>query len=216
MRTYGKCKEFMYKKTVSYQQRQARLATEWDVRLDISDELPLEHVLARVRDHLEDLSYVLVSGIEHPDTAFTKDTNVYGTKVHTTGGSVSKQDHVHLCVVLFVPLQRADVLKMLRGPRKLGDEYATPRNAKFPYAGWVIHHAKPGFKIDGEPNIRFEHGTLPMDPFTTDWAMKIAGLMKKWGTPTMERRFKGYTDLLAKHKIKEKIEQLQMSLEDKS
>lgn len=203
----------MYKKTVSYQQRQARLATEWDIRLDISDELPLEHVLARVRDHLEDLSYVLVSGVEQPDPTMLVPPTYTGSEPRRSP-TASTENHVHLCVVLFVPLQRADVLKMLRGPRKLGDEYATPRNAKFPYAGWVIHHAKPGDKIDGEPNIRFEHGTLPMDPFTTDWAVKIAGLMKKWGTPTMERRFKGYTDLLAKHKIKEKIEALQMALED--
>lgn len=212
MRTYGKCKDFIYKKTVSYKERQARLATEWDVRLDISDELPVEHILGRVREQLDELSYVLVSGVEHPDTV-SDECNKYG-KPSPRVSSVSTEHHVHLCVVLFVPKQRADVLKMLRGPRKLGDEYCTPRQSKFPYAGWVIHHAKPGFKIDGEPDIRFEHGVLPMDPFTTDWAMKIAALMKKWGTPTMERRFKGYLDLLAKHKIKEKIEALQMALED--
>ena len=96
----------------------------------------------------------------------------------------------------------------------MGDEYAAPRNAKFPYAGWVIHHAKPAFKLDGEPDIRFERGDLPMDPFTSDWALKIQGLMKKWGSPAMQQRFKGYMDLLKRNKIQEKIEALQMSLHD--
>lgn len=196
----------MYKRTVNYKERQARLATEWDVRLDISEELTVEHILGRVREQLDELSYVLVSGVERPDIKEIK-----GVPANQHG---SDENHVHMCVVLFVPKQRADVLKMVRGPRKLGDEYCTPRNAKFPYAGWIIHHGKPGFKIDNEPLIRFEQGTLPMDPFTTDWAMKIAALLKKWGTPGMHARFKGYTDLLNKNKLKERIEALQMALED--
>lgn len=206
----------MYKKTVSYQQRQARLATEWDVRLDISDELPLDHILGRVRENLEDYSYVLVSGIERPDTDEWKGTKFDPAVNRTVNQHASNEHHVHICVVLFVPLQRSDVLKLLRGPRKLGDEYAAPRNAKFTYAGWIIHHGKPGFKIEGEPLVRFEHGTLPMDPFTTDSAMKITGMLKKWGTDGMKQRFKGYTDLLSRDKIKSKIEQLQMQLEDQS
>lgn len=202
MRTYGK--NFIYKKTVSYQQRQARVATEWDIRLDVSDALTVENIISNIKEQLDDLSFVLVSGVERPDKILPGITDRNGSKEH----------HVHLCLVLFVPRQRFDVLKLVRGPRKLGDEYAAPRNAKFPYAGWVIHHAKPAFKLDGEPDIRFERGDLPMDPFTSDWALKIQGVMKKWGTPAMEQRFKGYLDLLRKNKIQEKIEQLQMSLED--
>lgn len=201
MRTYGK--NFLYKKTVNYQQRQARLATEWDIRLDVSDALTVENIISNIKEQLDDLSFVLVSGVERPDTNDIK-----------PNASGSKEDHVHLCLVLFVPRQRADVLKLVRGPRKMGDEYCAPRNAKFPYAGWVIHHAKPAYKLAGEPDIRFERGNLPMDPFTSDWALKIKSLMTKWGTPAMEQRFKGYLDLLRKNKIQEKIEQLQMSLED--
>lgn len=213
MRTYGK--NFIYKKTVNYQQRQARLATEWDIRLDVSDALTVENIISNIKEQLDDLSFVLVSGVERPDMekiegprredqTVVQPVNQYGSKEH----------HVHLCLVLFVPRQRADVLKLVRGPRKMADEYCAPRNAKFPYAGWVIHHAKPAFKLDGEPDIRFERGDLPMDPFTSDWALKIKSLMTKWGTPAMEQRFKGYLDLLRKNKIQEKIEQLQMSLED--
>lgn len=208
MRTYGK--DFAYKRTVSYKQRQARVATEWDIRLDINDILTPEVIVSNIKEALDEFSFVLVSGVERPDKVTS--TAAFGN--NKPAPAASSEHHVHLCVVLFVPRQRFDVLKLVRGPRKLGDEYAAPRNAKFPYAGWVIHHAKPAFKLDGEPDIRFERGDLPMDPFTSDWALKIQGLMKKWGTPAMKQRFKGYMDLLAKHKIQEKIEALQMSLED--
>lgn len=213
MRTYGK--NFIYKKTVNYQQRQARLATEWDIRLDVSDALTVENIISNIKEQLDDLSFVLVSGVERPDNmANTVGPNGKPFVEGKGSGTGSKEHHVHLCLVLFVPRQRADVLKLVRGPRKMGDEYCAPRNAKFPYAGWVIHHAKPSYKLDGEPDIRFERGMLPMDPFTSDWALKIKSLMTKWGTPAMEQRFKGYLDLLRKNKIQEKIEQLQMSLED--
>lgn len=210
MRTYGK--NFIYKKTVSYKERQERLATEWDVRLDISESLPVEDVLSRVRDNMDELLYVLVSGVERPDAIVQPN----GTTWKNPVGQTSNEHHVHLCVVLLAPLKRGDVLKMLRGCRKLGDEYAMPRNPALTYAGWVIHHGKPGFKLDGEPLVRLESGTLPMDPLTTDNAMKIKSLLKKWGTDSTHKRFKQYTELLERDTIKRKIEQLQMSLEDKS
>lgn len=90
---------------------------------------------------------------------------------------------------------------------------ATQRN-KFPYAGWVIHHAKPAFKLDGEPGIRYENGDLPMDPYTTEWALRIKSMLKKFGSPQMELRFESYTRLLTKNKIQEQIEALQMQLEE--
>ena len=215
MRTYGK--NFMYKSTVSFKQRQERLATEWDVRLDISSDLTVDDIVSRIRDHLDEYLYVLCSGIERPDVQPTQGCATATQVGPWTGGANqygSVGDHVHVCVVLLAPLKRIDVLKMLRGPRKLGDEYCAPRNPKFTYAGWFIHHAKLGFKIDGEPGIRFEHGTLPMDPLTTDSAMKIKSLQRKWGTDTTAARFKMYLDLLERDAIKRKIEQLQMSLED--
>lgn len=212
MRTYGK--DFAYKKTVSYKQRQARVATEWDIRLDINDILTPEVIVSNIKEALDEFSFVLVSGVERPDEPNGVIQPHGTTWKNARGASVSTEHHVHVCVVLFVPRQRFDVLKLVRGPRKVGDEYAAPRNAKFPYAGWVIHHAKPAFKLDGEPDIRFERGDLPMDPFTSDWALKIQGVMKKWGTPAMQQRFKGYMDLLKRNKIQEKIEALQMSLHD--
>lgn len=178
-----------------------REATEWDVRVDINELLTVEHVISNIKERLDELSYILVSGVEAPDVDMSKHVNIHGTKIHTNAGSVSTEHHVHLCVVLHKSGKRGDVLQLIRGTRKLGDEYCAPRNPKFAYAGWVIHHGKPGFKIDNEPLIRFEWGTLPMDAFTPDVATKIKGLLKKWGTPEMEERFKGYTNIANDPKV---------------
>jgi len=199
MRTYGK--NFAYKKTVTYQQRQTRCATEWDIRIDVSSGLTAENVINFIKENLGDIQYVLVSGVEKPD-------------LESAGEHGSKDVHVHIALVVQVPKNRTEVLRMVRGPRKMGDEYAAPRNNKFSYAGWIIHHSKPGFKLDGEPGIRYENGDIPMDPFTTEWALKIDAIMKKWGSDPMKKRFSGYTEMLRKNRIKERIEALQMQIQD--
>ena len=215
MRTYGK--NWRWKKIATYKQRQNRVATEWDVRLDVCAELPVEDIVNRVKESLDGFLYVLVSGVEHPDI---QPTHGCSTKEQLGPWNNGKNqygsagDHVHLCVVLLEPKQRQDVLRMLRGPRKMSDEYCTPRNPKFTYAGWVIHHSKSDWKIDGEPDVRFEHGTLPLDPITTDTAVEIKRILDKFGSDVMKRRFKAYTDMISKNKIMEKIERLQMQLND--
>lgn len=217
MRTYGYLhstnggkRKTGWERTELYSKREA---TEWDIRLDVNDLLTPDVIISNIKERLDELQYVLVSGVERPDSVSAA-VNKFGQASIRNGGSVSTEHHVHLCVVLFKPSKRGDVLQLVRGTRKLADEYCAPRNPRFAYAGWIIHHGKPGFKIDGEPLIRYEFGTLPMDPFTEDTANKIKSLLKKWSTPEMEARFKGYTDLVTKASIKRKIEQLQMSLED--
>lgn len=206
----GKRRATGHQRTELYSKREA---TEWDIRLDVNEVLTAEVIINNIKERLDELSYVLVSGVEHPDSSNQVPPSYTGSapRFSPTG---STEQHVHLCVVLCRPLKRGDVLQLVRGSRKLGDEYAAPRNAKFTYAGWVIHHSKADSKIDDEPLVRFEWGTLPMDPFTEECAGKIQGMLRKWGTPDMKQRFKGYTDLISKESIKRKIEQLQMSLED--
>lgn len=208
MRSYAK--NFVYKQTATYKQRQERLATEWDIRVDVNDVLPVERVVSNIKERLDDILFVLVSGVEVPDKNESPNKGIEWKPIP----SGSTEHHVHVCLVLFTPCRRRDVLELVRGPRKLGDEYCAPRNPKFTYAGWVIHHGKPGFKVAGEPLVRFEHGTLPLDPVTTDTAVKVAAILKKWGTDETRKRFNMYTELLKRDKIRSKIEQLQMSLED--
>ena len=215
MRTYGYLhstnggkRKTGWERTELYSKREA---TEWDIRLDVNDLLTPDVIISNIKERLDELQYVLVSGVEHPDKNVSPNAGIKWKPI----ASGSTEHHVHVCVVLFKPRKRGDVLQLVRGTRKLADEYCAPRNPRFSYAGWIIHHGKPGFKIDGEPLIRYEFGTLPMDPFTEDTANKIKSLLKKWGTPEMEERFSGYTKLVTKEAIKRKIEQLQMSLEDK-
>lgn len=189
----GKRRATGHQRTELYSTREA---TEWDVRVDINELLTVEHLISNIKERLDELSYVLVSGVERPD----KEDN-FTAHGPVRSFTLSTEHHVHVCVVLHKPGKRGDVLQLIRGTRKLGDEYCAPRNPKFAYAGWIIHHGKPGFKIDNEPLIRFEWGTLPMDAFTPDVATKIKGLLKKWGTPEMEERFKGYTNIASDPKV---------------
>lgn len=213
MRTYGYLhstnggkRKTGWERTELYSKREA---TEWDIRVDINELLTADVIISNIKERLDELQYVLVSGVERPDTMGP------GPFKPKHNGSGSEEHHVHVCVVLHKPCKRGEILQLVRGTRKLADEYCAPRNPRFTYAGWIIHHGKPGYKIGEEPLIRYEFGTLPMDPFTEESAIKIKSLLKKWGTPEMEDRFKGYTDLISKASIKRKIEQLQMSLEDK-
>jgi hypothetical protein len=203
MRTYGYLhstaggkRKTGWERTELYSKREA---TEWDVRLDVNELLTADVIVNNIKEQLDELQYVLVSGVERPD-APVGTTGPTGTWKNDSG-SGSKEHHVHVCVVLHKPCKRGDVLQLLRGTRKLADEYCAPRNPRFAYAGWIIHHGKPGYKIDEEPLIRFEFGTLPMDPFTEESANKIKSVLKKWSTPDMEARFKGYSDLLSDPKI---------------
>ena len=200
MRTYGYKhstdggkRKTGWERTELYSKREA---TEWDVRVDVNLLLTPEVIISNIKERLDDLQYVLISGVERPDELPT--TPSPGFKKPSTGSS---ENHVHLCIVLHRPGKRGDVLQLVRGARKLGDEYCAPRNSRFAYAGWVIHHGKPVFKLEGEPLIRFESGTLPLDPFTEEVGVKIQGLLKKWGTPEMKQRFKGYTDILGDEKV---------------
>lgn len=183
-----------------------REATEWDVRLDINEVLTVDVIISNIKERIDELSYVLVSGVELPDKYASPDG-----KAGPPIPSGSTELHVHVCVVLQRPGKRGDVLQLLRGARKLGDEYCAPRTDRFTYAGWVIHHAKPTYKLDGEPGIRFERGDLPMDPFTEDAALKIKGLLSKWGTDELRARFKAYVDIpttrpVSKNEIQAKID----------
>ena len=91
MRTYGK--NWRWKKIATYKQRQNRVATEWDVRLDVCAELPVEDIVNRVKGSLDGFLYVLVSGVESPDK-YTSPDGASGKPI----SSGSESDHVHLCL----------------------------------------------------------------------------------------------------------------------
>ena len=199
MRSYAK--NWAFKKTVTYKQRQERLDTEWDIRVDVCDALTKQNIINYIKESLDDIQYVLVSGIERPDN-------------DDAGTNKSNGNHLHIALILYTPMQRNMVLKLVRGPRKLTDEYAAPRNRRYTYGGWILHHTKPNWKLDGEPLLSYEYGTSPMDPLTVECALRIKAMIKKFGDPSQLPRFTMHLNLLERDAIKRKIEQLQMSLED--
>lgn len=188
-----------------------RASTEWDVRIDIPDQEALDSILGWIKNNLNDILYILVSGIEMPDVE-------KGNKCPGRLSAWSEGNHVHIALVLLEPKTRMEMLRLVRGPRKTGaanSEYCgIPDRERFTYAGWIIHHTKDAFKIPGQPGVTYEYGTCPMDPVNIESALKIEAKLRQWGTDDTRKRFKVYTDLVSKNKIKERIERLQMQLED--
>lgn len=200
MRSYGKNKIYASKNPAQWKERANREATEWDVRLDVSTELPVEEIVNNLKQQEETLLYALVSGVEKPD-------------INTPGPAKANEDHVHLAIIMLNPCKRKDVLQLCRGQRKRGDEYCVPRNPKFTYAGWVGHHAKIAWKLDGEPGIRYESGVLPMDAFTDEVAANVVKMIQKYA-PELQERFNQYFELHHKGKLMAKYLELKKLVGD--
>jgi len=144
--------------------RKERTSTEWDVRIDTTAS-DADQIVENLRSTSGDIAYALVSGIEEPDVV------EYG----------SKDNHVHICLVFHEPKHRHQALSYCRGLIKKGEEYAVPRNRKFTYAGWYMHHTKWGWKLPEEPSVRYEAGTLPKDSEDAETYAKILTMYKKFG-----------------------------------
>jgi hypothetical protein len=148
-----------------YRERQS---TEWDVRIDCDPEdanIIVEHIKASQSL----LTYALVSGVEMPDVA-------------SAGKHHAKERHVHIALITEYPMRRDQILVLCRGFFKRGDEYAMPRNRKFTYAGWYLHHTKMDYKLVQQPAQLFECGHLPEDDLDEQSAAKVLRMFKKFGT----------------------------------
>lgn len=201
MRTYGKNYKVnnASKPYVSRKEYRTRESTEWDVRVDCVNGITPETIRSQMQVRLPELVYGLIGGLENPDVGLLTAPAYQGTnpQFSPTG---SRENHVHVALVFLVPVCRATALKMCR-ETKLGDEYATPRNKKFTYAGWLAHHTKLAFKVDPEaPKVFFEHGTLPMDSYDEETCWKVVKILKKFATPDIKNRFSSYYDMLDQHK----------------
>lgn len=147
-------------------ERKNRMSSEWDIRIDCDQEYA-DRIVSRLRESTGCATYVLVSGIEQPD-----DANIsYG----------SKDLHVHICLITEYLLRRDQALSLIRGPIPVTQEYAVPRNTRFTYAGWYLHHTKMDWKLVKEPAIRYEFGILPTDPTDTESKKKVQAMFKKFG-----------------------------------
>ena len=197
MRTYAKNYKAnnASKPYVSRKEYRTRESTEWDVRVDCVEGITPDTIRAQMQLRLETLVYGLIGGLETPDS-----TAITSAAEPSFSPTASLQQHVHIALVFLHPVCRATALKMCR-ETKVGDEYATPRNKRFTYAGWLAHHTKAAFKVDPDaPKIVYEHGTLPMDSYDEDTCWKVAKILKKFATPDIKARFSSYYEALDQFK----------------
>lgn len=196
MRTYGKSYKVngASKPYVSRKEYATRESTEWDVRVDCVNGITPETVRATMQLREEDLVYGLIGGMENPDAGLLVPPTYTGDAPQSSPTG-SKENHVHIALVFLRPVVRATALKMCR-ESKLGDEYATPRNRKFTYAGWLAHHTKAAFKVDPESTLFYECGTLPMDAYDEATCWKVLKILKKFGNPEIKLRFSSYYDTI--------------------
>ena len=148
-------------------ERKDRSAEEWDLRIDCTMAYA-EEIVQNLMRSSSVLEYALVSGIEKGDSEALS----HG----------SKENHVHIALVFKYKLRRDQALATCRGLLKKTDEYAVPRNSRFPYAGWFLHHTKADWKLIKEPYIRYEFGLLPRDPVDDDTKKIVQRMFKKFGT----------------------------------
>lgn len=194
MRTYAKNYKVnnASKPYVSRKEYRTRESTEWDVRVDCVNGVTPETIRSQMQVRLPELVYGLIGGMENPDAGLLTAPAYQGTnpQFSPTG---SRENHVHVALVFLVPVCRATALKMCR-ETKVGDEYATPRNRKFTYAGWLAHHTKVAFKVDPESTLFYEYGTLPMDSYDEETCWRVLKILKKFANPEIKMRFSSYYD----------------------
>ena len=197
MRTYGKNYKIngASKPYTSAKEYRTRESTEWDVRVDCVNGITPDTIRATMQLREEDLVYGLIGGMELPDPSGTAMSSVDGDIPLKLGATLSGQQHVHVALVFLRPVVRATALKMCR-ETKLGDEYATPRNKRFTYAGWLAHHTKAAFKVDPNVTLIYEYGTLPMDAYDEQTCWAVLKILKKFGNPDIKLRFSSYYDAI--------------------
>lgn len=161
---YDKTKQGPRKATTKI--RQDRQSNEWDVRIDVTPDYA-DEIQANLTEAKDMIEYCLVSGIEKADS-----------EVLTNG---SKENHIHIAIIFKYVLRRDQVLATIRGLFKTTDEYCVPRNKKFTYAGWYLHHTKIDWKLVMEPCVRLELGLLPDDDDNEYNRGSIVRLFKKFG-----------------------------------
>jgi len=148
--------------------------TQWDIRLDTAD-IDINMFIQELKTHKDKLLYALVGAKEYgmnPSNGFVPN-------------SAYESEHVHVAIVTYNKMKRNEVMRLFR-EHKLSGEYCVPRNQKFTYAGWKIHHIKDETKI-GEDRILWEYGTLPMDVMTPGVAKSIKAMIHKY--PSTEGTF---------------------------
>nr|QTE03409.1 MAG: replication-associated protein [Phoenicopteridae CRESS-DNA-virus sp.] len=200
MRTFG-----TYKNSKSGGARKPiyanRESCQWDLRFDTS-KIDIDDILMNVRNNLQFTTYVLIGGKEFGSHA------VYVAGRPAT--PVEATEHVHCALIVKTPIKRWQALKIFR-ETKVDDEYCVPRNEKFTFLGWRLHHIKDDTKVD-DTRIIFEHGTLPMDRIDEHNIKEIKRMLAKFPGPT-DPRYTPFIEMATDEGIKRrKVEKMEAEL----
>ena len=143
-------------------------------------------IMAQLRERKDDFLYALVGAKEfgsHP---------IY--QQGTAPRHVDPTEHIHCALITKQPIKRYEALKFFR-EEKLADEYCVPRNEKFTYLGWRLHHIKDETKV-GEERILYESGSLPMDNINEHNVKEIKRMIAKFPGPA-DPRYNPFLQLAA-------------------
>lgn len=204
-----------YVKRPGYVPLNDRQSTEWDLRVNLTDEVTATSIYERMHSFKDSFVYSLVSGVEFGKCRVDRPSNK---------GWITEEEelHVHIAIITPNPVNRIQALNFVRAT-KSGGEYAVPRNTKHTYIGWRLHHNKQDTKI-GNADPIWEYGTLPMDPFNGETGLKIYYMVRMYGNDESKKLYKGFTDLgLAKlaeqraekkRKANDEVEELRKRLKE--
>lgn len=175
-----------YVRDANYVKLSERLAVEWDVRVDITEQLTITSLLERVKARKDELLYCMVSGIEFGKSK--NDRPTYGQWLADVESA-----HVHIAIITNKQCKREDILKFFR-EHKSGGEYCVPRDQKQTYAGWRMHHRKAATKIEDIPHL-WEYGTFPIDTLTDENGRKVLSMRRMYGRDSDDEMFSMLLDV---------------------
>lgn len=146
MRTYSR--RPWWTERISKKSYGARSALEWDMSLRTATQSSALQIVETIREKSYGLSYVLVGGMEADQTS-----------------EFGKESHVHIALIFLEPQTRNQIIGLFGLDPKEPGLYLTPRNEKYLYATWKIHHTKKQTKISNTPSdwVLLELGKLPVD-----------------------------------------------------
>nr|QTE03460.1 MAG: replication-associated protein [Ciconia boyciana CRESS-DNA-virus sp.] len=198
-----------WKRKENYVPLSDRQSNEWDVRLDLTEQLTATAIVEAAKVHKDQFLWGLVSGIEYGKSR--QDRPTYGQWI-----ADAESFHVHIAVVLNKTAKREEVLKLFR-EHKVAGEYCVPRDQKQTYAGWRMHHRKAATKIDDTAHL-WEYGTCPFDTLTEENGRKVLSMRRLYGRESDDllyellldvgRRVANQSESQRKRKQQEELEEL--------
>lgn len=153
-----------------------RTSKEWDISFNMPiDFLTMpDTLIATINVYIQDnpgvVSYALIGGIE------------VGTNDRST--TTKDEHHVHCALVITKEMTKEHALRVFQLPEvhdhNKHKRYAVPRDNKWSYVGWRLHHTKTDTKIDQSRSVLYEYGTLPTDLDTPDIKKQVYLANRKW------------------------------------